>query len=346
MALRCHPDAWSTPSAVERSNRDCQQVQPSPPRRTARSSSALATGISFAFGTSTRRSRRRPSISVRCRWVRATRSPVAATTPQGLTVTGPATVSGYQGLTGPTSTQGLPDDNFIDHSVDQFEHHSQGAPPQVRGLPPPPEGQVDRRLGVRGPANHQLGRNSPPVRPYPLSITFTPDGPGPVAATLSIPTSAGSPDVLHLRVRDSSGTLAVSQAPRPLGTVNTGAGGKTLTVSVTNSSDRPETVTGIDLPRVLPTAVTGLPSVGTVLAPQQSVTTSVDFDPGVAGSYPSTLQSLDQPWLGDRPGQRQCRHGCRTPHCHQHLAKCRLRPDRRARCMSPSVSATAVPWPS
>ena len=98
-----------------------------------------------------------------------------------------------------------------------------------------------------------------------------------MVATLSIPTSAGVQTVSISGYGTAPGLL-LSAVPLNYGTVNTGAGGKALTVSLTNSWDQPETVTGVTLPHG-PFRVTGLPSVGTVLEPQQSVTASVDFDP-------------------------------------------------------------------
>ncbi len=122
----------------------------------------------------------------------------------------------------------------------------------------------------------------------PISITFSPDGPGQVVATLSIPTSAGV-QTFSVSGYGTAPGLTLSAEPLNFGTVNTGAGGKALTVSLTNSWDQPETLTGINGPGA-PYAVSGLPPVGTVLAPQQSVTASVDFDPGAAGTYPSALR--------------------------------------------------------
>jgi hypothetical protein len=136
-------------------------------------------------------------------------------------------------------------------------------------------------------AQPPVGTTFAPGATVRLPITFTPDGPGPVVAALSVPTSAGTQTVSISGYGTAPGLL-VSAKPLDFGTVNTGAGGKALTVSLTNSWNQSETVTGFDLPRG-PYSVTGLPPVGTVLAPQQSVTASVNFDPGAAGSYPSAL---------------------------------------------------------
>jgi hypothetical protein len=211
---------------------------------------------------------------------------LVATTPQGLTVTGPATVSGYQGVTGPPATgnTGTVTPSTVVSSSPTTIPGGATAGPKV---PPPPvakpiSGSV---FAVQQPP---AGTTFAPGATVRIPITFTPDGPGPVVAALSIPTSAGLQTV-SIAGNGTAPGLSLSAEPLDFGTVNTGAGGRALTVSLSNSWDQPETVTGISVPHA-PYAVTGLPPVGTVLAPQQSVTASVDFDPGAAGSYPSALR--------------------------------------------------------
>jgi hypothetical protein len=211
---------------------------------------------------------------------------VVATTPQGLTVTGPMTVSGYQGVTGsaPLPSSGTSTPSTIASSSTTTVPGGATAGPTV---PPahvakPIAGSV---FAVQYPV---AGTKFVPGATLRIPITFTPDGPGPVVAALSIPTSAGT-QTLSISGYGTAPGLLLSAQPLNFGTVNTGAGGKDLTVSVTNSWNRPETVTGIEVPGA-PYAVTGLPPVGTVLAPQQSVTASVAFNPGSAGTYPSTLR--------------------------------------------------------
>jgi len=77
--------------------------------------------------------------------------------------------------------------------------------------------------------------------------------------------------------------LVLSAPPITFGTLDTGAGGKTLTFTVANSGDRPETITSIRLPGA-PYLVQGLPRVGATLAPEQAVTGSVTYNPVVAGT--------------------------------------------------------------
>ncbi len=211
---------------------------------------------------------------------------VEASTTRSLTVTGPASIRGYQGVTGPTPapSSGTSTPSSVVSGTPTTIPAGATAGPKV---PPPPvaapiAGSV---FAVQAPAPGTAFALGATVR---LPITFTPDGPGPVVATLSVPTSAGV-QTFSISGYGTAPGLALSAKPLDFGTVNTGAGGKALTISVTNSWNRPETVTGISVPHA-PYTVTGLPAVGTVLAPQQSVTASVDFDPGDAGSYPSALR--------------------------------------------------------
>jgi hypothetical protein len=88
--------------------------------------------------------------------------------------------------------------------------------------------------------------------------------------------------------------LIVSAQPLQFGTIDTGAGGKALSVTFSNSSLRPEAFTGFR-PPVAGYTVSGMPVPGSILAPRQAVTASVLSNPTRAGSHPSSLQiSTDQ----------------------------------------------------
>jgi hypothetical protein len=121
----------------------------------------------------------------------------------------------------------------------------------------------------------------------PLRVTFRPHGAGPVVGDVVVRTSAG-PRTVTLMGYGTAPGLVLSPQPVSFGTVDTGAGGRTLTVSVTNSWDRTERLTGFRLPTA-PFVVGELPRVGTRLRPQQSVVISVHYDPAAAGS---AVQSL------------------------------------------------------
>lgn len=124
----------------------------------------------------------------------------------------------------------------------------------------------------------------------PVSVTFRPAHPGPVVASLDIPTSAGTRSVAISGYGSAPGLL-LSAAPVDFGTIATRAGGKRLSFTIANSSGAPETVTGLRLPAA-PFSVSGLPAAGTVLAPRQAVTASVLFDPAVPGSWRSRVGIL------------------------------------------------------
>jgi len=85
--------------------------------------------------------------------------------------------------------------------------------------------------------------------------------------------------------------LVLSARPLAFGRVSTGAGGKYLGLTFSNSSNRPERLEGFRLPAA-PYGVSGLPRAGTVLAPRAAVTLSAHFDPQRAGAYPSRLAIL------------------------------------------------------
>jgi hypothetical protein len=115
-----------------------------------------------------------------------------------------------------------------------------------------------------------------------IPITFTPRRAGPVVADVTVTSTAGSA-TLSLTGYGTAPGLLLSAPPVSFGTLDTGAGGKTLTFTISNSWDHPETITGVGLPSA-PFTARGLPRPGTVLAPQQSVTASVTYDPLTAGT--------------------------------------------------------------
>jgi hypothetical protein len=115
-----------------------------------------------------------------------------------------------------------------------------------------------------------------------IPVTFAPRAAGTAVASLTVKTTAGS-RTLSLTGYGTAPGLLLSAPPVSFGVLDTGAGGKTLTFTVSNSWDRSESITGISLPSP-PFTARGLPAVGTVLSPQQSVTASVTYDPSTAGA--------------------------------------------------------------
>ncbi len=140
-------------------------------------------------------------------------------------------------------------------------------------------GQKNQEFSVRGPTHRRVVAAGQSLR---IPVTFTPHAAGPVVAALAVTSTAGSGSVALTGYGTSPGLL-LSAPPMSFGTLDTGAGGKTLTFTVSNSWDHPETITGVGLPSA-PYTVRGLPRVGTVLAPQLSVTASVTYDPRTAGT--------------------------------------------------------------
>jgi len=207
---------------------------------------------------------------------------VDASTTQRLTLTGPVTASGYQGAGGSTAGGAAASSTTTPSPSTTVPAGATAGPTVI-----PPSGTAPiggTAFRIRQP---RLGTNLPAGSTIPVQVTFAPSRPGPVIATLSIPTSAGIRTV-SLSGYGTAPGLLVSAQPLAFGTVLTGSGGKTLTMTISNSWDHSETITGYRGPSA-PYVVSGLPAVGTVLAPQQSVTFSVLFDPPVAGSYPSRM---------------------------------------------------------
>jgi hypothetical protein len=238
-------------------------------------------GRLIAFGSSAAAPIQAPSIdfgSVPVGSDRTVTLNASATT--SLTLTGPVTVSGYQGVTGPTpggsgGAAGTTTSTTVPPGAT-------AGPTQI-----PPSGTAPITGSVFSIQQPQVGTSLAAGANVALRVTFAPTHPGPVVANLSIPTSDGTHSVSVSGYGTAPGLL-VSAQPLAFGTVLTGSGGKSLSLTFSNSWDRPEALTGFGSPGV-PYEVSGAPPVGTLLAPQQSVTISVRFDPGTAGSYPSQL---------------------------------------------------------
>ena len=193
---------------------------------------------------------------------------VTVTAHRDLTVTGVSAASGVLGVEGPTGQ--------APHKTVQGVQGSTG----VSGTQP--IGGSVQPFSVSAPVGPVAVTSGGTFR---FSVTFAPHTAGPAVAQVDLSTSAGSPSVALSGYGTSPGLL-VSAPPITFGTVDTGAGGKTLTFTVSNSWDRPETITGSRLPSA-PFHVSGLPEAATVLAPQQAVTASVTFNPSHAGRYHS-----------------------------------------------------------
>ncbi|MGO9488059.1 MAG: choice-of-anchor D domain-containing protein [Solirubrobacteraceae bacterium] len=151
----------------------------------------------------------------------------------------------------------------------------------------PPAGTSALGRGVITIEQPTLRGALPAGATVPVTIRFAPAHAGPVVASISIRTTAGTRSVAISGYGSAPG-LVLSAQPLDFGTIETGAGGKRLSVTFTNSWTHPERLTRLLLPGGSYT-VSGMPRPGTVLAPQQSVTASVLFDPARAGSYRGRL---------------------------------------------------------
>ena len=156
-----------------------------------------------------------------------------------------------------------------------------------------PSGNSTFAQGVITVHQPPLGRAFPAGSTLRVKVTFAPAHAGPLVGELEIPTSAGTRAVTISGYGTKPG-LVLSAPPLDFGTIQTGAGGKRLSITFSNSWTGPERITGFRLPRG-PYTVTGLPAPGTILAPREAITASVWFNPSRAGSYPSSLRiSSDQ----------------------------------------------------
>ncbi len=190
---------------------------------------------------------------------------LTVTASRSLTITGVSPATGVTNLAGVSGT-----------SVPNRGAGTEGSAgaPDTAAL-----GPKNQEFDVRGPTRRRaVAAGSSLVIP----ITFTPRRAGPVVADVTVTSTAGSA-TLALTGYGTSPGLLLSAPPVSFGTLDTGAGGKTLTFTVSNSWDHPETITAVGLPSA-PFTARGLPRPGTVLAPQQSVTASVTYNPITAGT--------------------------------------------------------------
>ncbi len=192
--------------------------------------------------------------------------PVSAT--QNVTVTGPVSASGveYSAAPAPAETAA-----------------STAGPPRY-----PPSGTGPLARGVLAIAAPAPGTALAAGTHTAIRLTFRPAHRGPVVASLDIPTSAGTRSIAVSGYGTAPGLL-LSAPPLDFGTVETRAGGRRLSLSFSNSWIAPERITAIGLPRG-PFQLAGMPAAGTTLAPRQSFTVSVHFDPSAPGSFHTQLR--------------------------------------------------------
>ena len=192
-------------------------------------------GHLLAFGSSTAHAVKAAPVDFGSVPVGSSRTvTVEATASQATTLDGPADVSGYQATTNPDQPSGST-------TATTTPAGATAGPASI-----PASGTEAVPGGVFTVSQPTAGTRVSAGGRIPLRVTFTPTGPGPVIADLSLPTSTGAESIPLSGYGTSPGLLQSAQ-PLAFGTVRTGAGGLTLTASVSNSWDRPETITGVDL---------------------------------------------------------------------------------------------------
>ncbi|HEX4492984.1 MAG TPA: choice-of-anchor D domain-containing protein, partial [Acidimicrobiia bacterium] len=120
-----------------------------------------------------------------------------------------------------------------------------------------------------------------------VPVHFAPASAGDTTAQLSIASDAGA-YALDLHGYGTAQGLLAAPPSIDFGTIAVGAGGKTLSVNIANSWTKPEKITATTPPGS-PFSVTGLPSIGQVLTPAQSVTVSILYNPATAGTSSDSL---------------------------------------------------------
>ncbi len=151
----------------------------------------------------------------------------------------------------------------------------------------PPSGEERIARGVFRIAQPPVGSAVAAGGRLRLRVSFRPAHAGPVVGVITLHTSSGTRTIAVSGYGSRPGLL-LSAPPLAFGVLATGAGGKYLSVTFSNSSTRPERITGLRMPAG-PYKVSGVPALGTVLAPRQSVTLSLHFAPSSPGRYDSRI---------------------------------------------------------
>jgi hypothetical protein len=219
------------------------------------------TGNLFAFGT-------KSNAPLQVAPVDFGRVPVGTSKTENVTVTANRSIA-ITGVSAATGVQDVPgvSGRRLPNTGAGFQGSAQGPGPIVLG-------QQSQEFTVHGPARR---RTLAAGQSITIPITFTPRTAGTVVANVAVSSTAGT-RTLSLTGYGTAPGLLLSAPPITFGVLDTGAGGKTLTFTVANSWDRPETITAVGS-ATAPFTVKGLPPVGTVLKPQQAVTASVTYDP-------------------------------------------------------------------
>ena len=119
-----------------------------------------------------------------------------------------------------------------------------------------------------------------------VPVSFAPTTPGRTAGAVTFHTNLG-PIGVDLSGNGTRSGFSASPPSLAFGALTTGTS-QTLGTTITNTGTTPETVSGTTLP-CPPFSVSGLPAVGTTLAPGNSFTVQVTYAPTSAGNNSSSL---------------------------------------------------------
>lgn len=122
-----------------------------------------------------------------------------------------------------------------------------------------------------------------------VPVTFTPTNVGLAAGNLNVTTSSGSV-IFELSGTGESSTGQITVSPPTISFGGVTAGGDPASVSTTfsNTGATPVTVNYVTLPAA-PFSVSGMPAIGTLIAPNTSITVTLTFAPTTVGQYSDTL---------------------------------------------------------
>jgi len=147
----------------------------------------------------------------------------------------------------------------------------------------------DQRFVVGAPSPH-LPSARTTGQTLSIPVTYTPNAVELSAANLTVTTTAG-PVVIGLNGTGRASGAVITAAPSALSLGGAVVNGTPVTGSVTlrNAGSTALTVSAISRPSA-PFAASGLPSVGSTLAPGASVTATVTFSPTAAGVFTDAIE--------------------------------------------------------
>ncbi len=122
-----------------------------------------------------------------------------------------------------------------------------------------------------------------------IPVTFTPTGNGPAGATLTATTGTGKTATFALSGIGQASAAKLEVLP-PLVTFGGTTVGESLSSTATfrNVGGTPLEVNAVHLPQA-PFSASGVPPVGSTIAPGGSVTINVEFEPSVTGTFESQI---------------------------------------------------------